>query len=62
LSWLGRFDEALAENQRARELDPFSLIIACDNGTILYNSRQYDRAIEQFRAVREMDRASRAPI
>jgi TolB-like protein/DNA-binding winged helix-turn-helix (wHTH) protein len=55
LAWLGRFDEALAESQRAQELDPFSLIIACDNGAILYNSRQYDRAIEQFRAVQEMD-------
>lgn len=55
LSWLGRFEEALAESQRARELDPFSLIIACDNGAILYNSRQYDAAIAQFRAVRELD-------
>jgi len=31
------------------------VIIARDHGTILYFSRQYDRAIEQFRAVREMD-------
>ncbi len=55
LAWLGRFDEALAESQRARQLDPLSLIIACDHGAILYNARQYDRAIEQFRAVRELD-------
>lgn len=55
LNWLGRFDEALAESQRARELDPLSLIIACDHGAILYNARQYDHAIEQFRAVRELD-------
>jgi TolB-like protein/DNA-binding winged helix-turn-helix (wHTH) protein/Tfp pilus assembly protein PilF len=55
LSWMGRFDEALAESHRALQLDPFSLIIACDNGAILYNARQYDRAIEQFRAVRELD-------
>ena len=55
LSWVGRFDEALAESHRALQLDPFSLIIACDNGAILYNARQYDRAIEQFRAVRELD-------
>jgi TolB-like protein/DNA-binding winged helix-turn-helix (wHTH) protein/Tfp pilus assembly protein PilF len=55
LMWQGRFDEALAESQRARELDPLSLIIACDRGAIFYNSGQYDRAIEQFRAVREMD-------
>jgi tetratricopeptide (TPR) repeat protein len=51
LMWLGRFDEALGESERARQLDPLSPIIATDNGAILYFSRQYDRAIEQFRAV-----------
>jgi len=55
LAWLGQFDEALRESERARQLDPLSLIIATDNGVILYYSRQYDRAIEQFRAVRDMD-------
>jgi TolB-like protein/DNA-binding winged helix-turn-helix (wHTH) protein/Tfp pilus assembly protein PilF len=55
LMWLGRFDEALQESEKARQLDPLSLIIASDNGAILYYSRQYDRAIERFRAVREMD-------
>ena len=55
LSWQGRFEEASAESERARQLDPLSVIIARDHGTILYFSRQYDRAIEQFRAVREMD-------
>lgn len=55
LAWLGRFDEALRESERASQLDPLSLIIAVDNGAILYYSRQYDRAIEQFRAVRELD-------
>ena len=55
LTWLGRFDEALRESERARQLDPLSLIIASDNGAILYYSRQYDRAIAQFLAVREMD-------
>ena len=55
LTWLGRFDDALRESERARQLDPLSLIIASDNGAILYYSRQYDRAIAQFLAVREMD-------
>jgi TolB-like protein/DNA-binding winged helix-turn-helix (wHTH) protein/Flp pilus assembly protein TadD len=55
LTWLGRFDEAFRESERARQLDPLSLIIAADNGMILYYSRQYDRAITKFRAVREMD-------
>lgn len=55
LTWRGRFDEALRESERARQLDPLSLIIAADNGAILYYSRQYDRAIAQFQAVRQMD-------
>jgi TolB-like protein/DNA-binding winged helix-turn-helix (wHTH) protein/Tfp pilus assembly protein PilF len=55
LMWRGQFDAALGESERARQLDPLSLIIATDNGVILYNSRQYDRAIEKWRAVLEMD-------
>ena len=55
LNWRGRFDEALRESERARELDPLSLIIATDNAAILYDSRQYDRAIEQFRYVLQME-------
>jgi len=55
LMWRGRFDEALRESERAHQLDPLSLIIATDNGAILYYSRQYDRAIEKLRAVRELD-------
>jgi len=55
LMWLGRFDEALLESERARQLDPLSLIVATDNGAILYFSRRYDRAITQFRAVLEKD-------
>ena len=57
LAWLGRFDEALRESERARQLDPFSLIIATDHAAILYYSRQYDRAIAQFLAVRDLDSA-----
>ncbi len=55
LAWRGRFDEALRESERARQLDPLSLIIAVDRGAILYYSRQYDQAIAQFTAVRELD-------
>ncbi len=55
LSWQGRFGEALAESERARQLDPLSLIIATDHASILYFARQYDRAIAQCRTVLEMD-------
>jgi TolB-like protein/DNA-binding winged helix-turn-helix (wHTH) protein/Flp pilus assembly protein TadD len=55
LSFQGRFTEALEESERARQLDPLSLIIAADHAVILYFARQYDRAIEQFRAVLAME-------
>jgi TolB-like protein/DNA-binding winged helix-turn-helix (wHTH) protein/Tfp pilus assembly protein PilF len=55
LAFQGRFDEAFSEIERARQLDPLSLIIAADDGAILYFSRQYDRAIERFRATQDME-------
>jgi TolB-like protein/DNA-binding winged helix-turn-helix (wHTH) protein/Flp pilus assembly protein TadD len=55
LTWMGRFDEAFRESEKARLLDPLSLIIAADNGAIHYFSRKYDLAIEQFKTVRERD-------
>jgi TolB-like protein/DNA-binding winged helix-turn-helix (wHTH) protein/Tfp pilus assembly protein PilF len=55
LALQGRFDEAFTEIERARQLDPLSLPIAADRGAILYYARQYDRSIEQFRAVLERD-------
>jgi TolB-like protein/DNA-binding winged helix-turn-helix (wHTH) protein/Flp pilus assembly protein TadD len=55
LMWRGRFDEALRESERARQLDPLSLIIAADNGAILYFARRYDQAIDRLRSVRAVD-------
>jgi adenylate cyclase len=55
LALQGRFDEAFSEIGKARELDPLSLIIAADYGAILYFSRQYGPAIQQFHTVLEMD-------
>jgi tetratricopeptide (TPR) repeat protein len=55
LTWIGRFDEAFEESERARRLDPLSPIIAADNGMIYYYSRQYDRAIEKLNAVLELE-------
>jgi TolB-like protein/DNA-binding winged helix-turn-helix (wHTH) protein/Tfp pilus assembly protein PilF len=55
LGFEGRFDEAFAESDRARKLDPLSLIISADYAALLYFSRQYDRSIEEFRRVLEME-------
>ncbi len=49
LTQLGRFDEALAEGNRARELDPLSTIIAVNYGDTLFNARRYDEAIVAYK-------------
>jgi TolB-like protein/DNA-binding winged helix-turn-helix (wHTH) protein/Flp pilus assembly protein TadD len=55
LAFWGHFDEALNEIERARQLDPLSKVVATDKGAILYFARQYDGAIEQLRAVLDLD-------
>jgi len=51
----GRFDEALEEMRKALVLDPLSYSINTGIGHVLYLSRQYDLAIDQYRRVVESD-------
>ena len=51
----GRIEEARAEHERAQELEPLSLVIGTNAGEALYQARQYDRAIEQYRKTLELD-------
>jgi DNA-binding winged helix-turn-helix (wHTH) protein/TolB-like protein/Flp pilus assembly protein TadD len=44
---LGRYDEALASVERARELDPASMAVNSDYAWFLYLARRYDDAIRQ---------------
>ncbi|HVP12455.1 MAG TPA: tetratricopeptide repeat protein, partial [Phycisphaerae bacterium] len=53
LADLGRADEALAEQKRARELEPLSLIIRAS--LAYYSTRDYDRQIEACRDVLAID-------
>jgi serine/threonine protein kinase/tetratricopeptide (TPR) repeat protein len=55
LTAMGRHEEAFKEMRRAQELDPLSLMINLNVGMILFNQRQYDKAIEQYRKTLEMD-------
>ncbi len=48
LSSVGRTDEALVHMQRARELDPLSLIIQANVGVINYFGRHFDEALRQL--------------
>jgi len=52
---LGRFDEAIAENKRAAELDPLSPIISADLASTFFYTRRYDEAIAQFQKALELD-------
>lgn len=52
----GRFDEAIAEARRARDLEPFSLTINAVLGRRLYYARQFDQAIAVHRQSLELDR------
>lgn len=46
---MGRFDQAWTEIQRARELDPLSVIISTDVGFNYFYRHDYDGAISQLR-------------
>ncbi len=55
LEALGRFDEAIAERERAQGLDPLSAFRTADVGYPFYWAGQYDQAIEHYRRALELD-------
>jgi serine/threonine-protein kinase len=50
-----RFDEALAEIERALDLDPLSLMAITAVGIVFFYARQYEQAIEPLQRALEMD-------
>jgi DNA-binding winged helix-turn-helix (wHTH) protein/TolB-like protein/Tfp pilus assembly protein PilF len=52
---MGRGDEAVAEIERARQIDPVSLIINTDVGHINYLARKYDQAVKVLEETVAMD-------
>jgi TolB-like protein/DNA-binding winged helix-turn-helix (wHTH) protein/lipoprotein NlpI len=55
LAALGRFDEALEQIERARQLDPVSPLIGVTAAQIAFWQRHYDAALAQLAKLREMD-------
>ncbi|MFI5251689.1 MAG: protein kinase [Bacteroidota bacterium] len=51
----GKFEESLAEIQRAQELDPLSLIINVNVAEVLLVMERYDLALEQFKKTLDLD-------
>ncbi len=55
LSLLDRYDQAIAEIERAQQLDPLRLLMRVRAGGIYTDAGQYDRAIAIYRALRAKD-------
>jgi DNA-binding winged helix-turn-helix (wHTH) protein/tetratricopeptide (TPR) repeat protein len=55
LAAMGRLGDALVQVQRAEEIDPLSLNVHIEVGRIFYWSRMYDRAIDAYRRVIDLD-------
>ena len=55
LAATNRLNEAWMEIERAKELDPLSIIINWNVGWILYFLRKYEDAVAQFRSTLELD-------
>ena len=52
---VGRTDESIGNIERARELDPVSIIISSDVGKLLFFARLYDEAEAQLKETLRMD-------
>lgn len=55
LAALGRHDEAIAHVRLAELSDPLNLTVKAVTGLVYFYARQFDRAIEQLRKIKEMD-------
>ncbi len=55
LEFMGRSEEAIKEIERARDLDPLSMIINANVGMAYYCARRYDRAIDEYRRVLQLE-------
>jgi DNA-binding winged helix-turn-helix (wHTH) protein/tetratricopeptide (TPR) repeat protein len=54
---LGRFEEGIAKQKRAHDLDPLSHLIALMIGWSYYFERRYDEAVTQFESLVELEPA-----
>ena len=55
LAAMGRHDEAIAAERRAQEIEPLSLIINKNVGTILFYAGQVESSIEQYQKTLELE-------
>jgi serine/threonine-protein kinase len=55
LAAMGRVDEALAEIQRAEQVEPISMVLKANTAMILFFGRRYDDAIHRLEETLELD-------
>jgi tetratricopeptide (TPR) repeat protein len=55
LAFMGRKQEALAEAQKAYELDPLSPVVGANVAKVLEENGQYDKAIDQAKRTLELE-------
>jgi TolB-like protein/DNA-binding winged helix-turn-helix (wHTH) protein/Flp pilus assembly protein TadD len=60
LMFMSRWEEAIAEIERARQLDPMSIIINANIGFVYYHARRFDDAITAEHKALELD--SKNPV
>lgn len=51
LAEMGRFDEAIAAEKRALEIEPQSLPVKADLARVLFYARRYDESLAQYREI-----------
>jgi serine/threonine-protein kinase len=52
---MGRFNEAIAQSKRNKELDPLTLVRSLNLGWIYFNARRYDESIIELKKTLELD-------
>ncbi len=52
---MGRYDDAIAAEKKALELDPLNTLMSADFGFFHYWARRYDDATTQIRKTLELD-------
>ncbi|HET7691643.1 MAG TPA: adenylate/guanylate cyclase domain-containing protein [Gemmatimonadota bacterium] len=57
LACMGRYSEAIAEIDRALELDPLSLAVITEAGNVRFLARRYDEALRFYRQAIDLDPA-----
>jgi eukaryotic-like serine/threonine-protein kinase len=55
LSAMGRYEEAMAEIRQAQRLDPLSLVITMDVGSVDYFDGRFDPAVQEVKKALEMN-------